>query len=165
MSNYYTDLAISSNPSTAEIKKSYHKISLKFHPDKNPNNNEAKDRFQKSNEAYEVLSNAETRGLYDQYCSKFGHENFVQNYKLGIGIIKDHLRIQKNYYDVLNVDENADKEQIKAATKRLLNSHPSSDNKSVIREAAQILTDPKKRSFTISLGMKNLKKSLVEKKK
>ena len=70
--DYYDILDISKNASGAEIKKAYRKMAIKYHPDKNPGNTEAEEKFKKSAEAYEVLSNEDKRARYD----RFGHQAF-----------------------------------------------------------------------------------------
>ncbi|SHF48378.1 molecular chaperone DnaJ [Salegentibacter echinorum] len=70
--DYYDILGISKNASAAEIKKAYRKMALKYHPDKNPGDTEAEEKFKKSAEAYEVLSNEDKRARYD----RFGHQAF-----------------------------------------------------------------------------------------
>jgi molecular chaperone DnaJ len=67
--DYYEVLGISKNADEAEIKKAYRKLAIKFHPDKNPGDATAEDKFKEAAEAYEVLSNAEKRAQYD----RFGH--------------------------------------------------------------------------------------------
>jgi molecular chaperone DnaJ len=67
--DYYEVLEVSKNASAEEIKKAYRKKALKYHPDKNPGNKEAEDKFKEAAEAYEVLGNSEKRQRYDQ----FGH--------------------------------------------------------------------------------------------
>ena len=67
--DYYEILGVSKNSSQDEIKKSYRKIALKFHPDRNPGNKDAEEKFKEAAEAYEILSNTEKRQKYDQ----FGH--------------------------------------------------------------------------------------------
>jgi len=67
--DYYEVLGVSKNASEAEIKKAYRKKAIQYHPDKNPDNKEAEDKFKEAAEAYEVLSNQEKRQRYDQ----FGH--------------------------------------------------------------------------------------------
>ncbi len=65
--DYYEVLNIDRNASTEEIKKAYRKLALQFHPDRNPGNKEAEEKFKEATEAYEVLRDAEKRALYDQY--------------------------------------------------------------------------------------------------
>ncbi|WP_224484650.1 molecular chaperone DnaJ [Robertkochia aurantiaca] len=70
--DYYEILGVDKGASTAEIKKAYRKMAIKYHPDKNPGDKEAEEMFKKSAEAYEVLSNPDKRSRYDQ----FGHAAF-----------------------------------------------------------------------------------------
>lgn len=70
--DYYDILGISKGASADEIKKAYRKMALKYHPDKNPDDKDAEDKFKKAAEAYEVLSNPEKKARYDQ----FGHQAF-----------------------------------------------------------------------------------------
>ena len=67
--DYYDILGVSRSADTAEIKSAYRKLAIKYHPDKNPDNPEAEDKFKEAAQAYEILSNAEKRQRYDQ----FGH--------------------------------------------------------------------------------------------
>jgi molecular chaperone DnaJ len=67
--DYYEVLEVTRNASAEEIKKAYRKKALKYHPDKNPGDKEAENKFKEAAEAYEVLGNAEKRQRYDQ----FGH--------------------------------------------------------------------------------------------
>lgn len=68
--DYYEVLGVQRNASADEIKKSYRKLALQFHPDRNPNNKDAEDKFKEATEAYEVLSEQQKRQRYDQ----FGHQ-------------------------------------------------------------------------------------------
>lgn len=70
--DYYEILGISKGASDSEIKKAYRKMAIKYHPDKNPDNTEAEEKFKLAAEAYEVLSNADKKARYDQ----FGHQAF-----------------------------------------------------------------------------------------
>ncbi len=67
--DYYEVLGISKGASADEIKKAYRKAAIKYHPDKNPDDKEAEDKFKEAAEAYDVLSNEQKRARYDQ----FGH--------------------------------------------------------------------------------------------
>ncbi|MFZ5451320.1 MAG: molecular chaperone DnaJ [Thermodesulfobacteriota bacterium] len=67
MEDYYEILSISRNASLEEIKTAYRRLALKYHPDKNPGNLEAEERFKRLSEAYQVLSDTEKRQLYDLY--------------------------------------------------------------------------------------------------
>ena len=67
--DYYDVLGVSKSADDKEIKKAYRKIAIKFHPDKNPGDKQAEEKFKEAAEAYEVLSNNEKRQRYDQ----FGH--------------------------------------------------------------------------------------------
>ncbi len=65
--DYYEVLEVSRDAAGAEIKKSYRKLAIKYHPDKNPGDKEAEERFKLINEAYDVLGKEEKRRIYDQY--------------------------------------------------------------------------------------------------
>lgn len=67
--DYYEVLGVSKTASADEIKKAYRKLAMKYHPDRNPGDKEAEDKFKEAAEAYEVLSNQDKRAKYD----RFGH--------------------------------------------------------------------------------------------
>lgn len=67
--DYYKILGVQSNAAASDIKKAYRKLAMQYHPDKNPGDKAAEDRFKQVNEAYEVLSDEKKRAAYDQ----FGH--------------------------------------------------------------------------------------------
>ena len=71
--DYYSILGISKTASADDIKKAYRKLARKYHPDINPNNEEAKKKFQQINEANEVLSDTEKRKKYDEYGENWKH--------------------------------------------------------------------------------------------
>ncbi|WP_331653999.1 molecular chaperone DnaJ [Peptostreptococcus stomatis] len=65
--DYYAVLGIEKTADDKELKKAYRKLAMKYHPDKNPDNKEAEEKFKEVNEAYEVLSDPQKRQIYDQY--------------------------------------------------------------------------------------------------
>ncbi len=70
--DYYEILEVPKNADAAEIKKSYRKLAVKYHPDKNPGDNTAEDKFKELGQAYEALSDPDKRAAYDRY----GHAAF-----------------------------------------------------------------------------------------
>ena len=72
--DYYHVLGVERAATPDEIKKAYRKLAVKFHPDKNPGDKSAEDKFKELGEAYEVLSNTDKRAAYD----RFGHQAFTQ---------------------------------------------------------------------------------------
>ena len=76
MSDYYDILGISKQASAGEIKKAYRKLALQYHPDRNPGDKKAEDKFKKAAEAYQVLSSPEKKAQYD----RFGHAGFQSSY-------------------------------------------------------------------------------------
>lgn len=89
--DYYKILGVDKNASQEDIKKAYRKLARKYHPDINPNDKEAKKRFQEINEANEVLSNEENRKKYDQYGENWQHaEEFEKS--------RQYQNQQQQYY-------------------------------------------------------------------
>lgn len=72
--DYYSILGVSKTAPQDEIKAAYRKLALKYHPDRNPGNKEAEEKFKEAAQAYEVLSDAQKRAQYDQ----LGHAGFEQ---------------------------------------------------------------------------------------
>lgn len=77
--DYYEVLSVSRNASLDEVKKAYRKLAMQFHPDRNPGNKEAEEKFKEASEAYEVLSDQEKRQRYDAY----GHEGVRNSFGAG----------------------------------------------------------------------------------
>lgn len=71
--NYYQILGVQKNASLEEIKKAYRNLARKYHPDANPNNKQAEEKFKEINEAYEVLSDPEKRAKYDNLGSSWNN--------------------------------------------------------------------------------------------
>ncbi len=74
MRDYYDILNVSKSSSQDEIKKAYRKIAMKYHPDRNPDNKDAEDKFKEAAEAYSILSDENKKSRYDQ----FGHAGLNQ---------------------------------------------------------------------------------------
>jgi len=80
--DYYQTLDVEKNANDADLKKAYRKLALKYHPDRNPGDKSAEDKFKEINEAYACLSNAQKRAHYDQFGTAegagagFGAEGF-----------------------------------------------------------------------------------------
>jgi len=68
--DYYEVLGVNRNADDNELKAHYRKLALKFHPDRNPGNKEAEEKFKEASEAYDVLRDPQKRNIYDQ----FGHQ-------------------------------------------------------------------------------------------
>jgi curved DNA-binding protein len=85
--DYYKTLGVEKNADAEAIKKAYRKLALKYHPDRNPNNREAEEKFKKISEAYAVLSNPEKRKQYesfgsDQFRQRYSQEEIFRNFDL-----------------------------------------------------------------------------------
>ena len=88
--DYYEVLGVQKGASAEEIKKAYRKLAVKYHPDKNPGNKEAEEKFKAAAEAYSVLSDADKKARYDQ----FGHagvEGAGPDFSGGFGNLNDIL--------------------------------------------------------------------------
>lgn len=85
--DYYEILGVGKSAAADEVKKAYRKIAIKYHPDKNPDNPEAEDKFKEAAEAYEVLSDAQKKQQYDQ----FGHAGMNGRGSAGGGMNMDDI--------------------------------------------------------------------------
>ena len=74
--DYYEVLGVSKGASADEIKKAYRKMAIKYHPDKNPGDKEAEEKFKEASEAYDVLSDADKRARYDKFGHSMGPQGF-----------------------------------------------------------------------------------------
>lgn len=83
--DYYEVLGVERNASEADIKKQYRKLAIKYHPDKNPDNKDAEEKFKEASEAYEVLRDPKKRQIYDQY----GHQGLEGAGFSGVGGFDD----------------------------------------------------------------------------
>jgi len=79
--DYYEILSVDRHADTQQIKKAYRQAAMKYHPDRNPDNPEAEEKFKQASEAYEILSDPQTRQRYDQYghagLEGMGHHGFT----------------------------------------------------------------------------------------
>jgi len=76
--DYYSVLGVAKQATSAEIKKAYRKLAQKFHPDRNPDDKQAEERFKEITEAYAVLSDAQKKQQYDQFGDSGFHQRYSQ---------------------------------------------------------------------------------------
>lgn len=81
--DYYEVLGVSKTANSDEIKKAYRKLAMQYHPDRNPGNKEAEDKFKEATEAYEILSDEKKRAQYDRFGFQGVHSDFADAYGSG----------------------------------------------------------------------------------
>ncbi|MBI65258.1 MAG: molecular chaperone DnaJ [Candidatus Marinimicrobia bacterium] len=94
--DYYEILGVSKTSSQNEIKKAYRKVAMKYHPDKNPDDKQAEEKFKEAAEAYSILSNEDKKSRYDQ----FGHAGVNQSSSAGFSGGMDLNDIFSNFGDI-----------------------------------------------------------------
>jgi molecular chaperone DnaJ len=98
--DYYEVLGVSKGSSADEIKKAYRKVAMQFHPDRNPGDKAAEEKFKEAAEAYEILSDADKRNQYDRY----GHAGVAGNGRGGYGGGMNMEDIFSQFGDVFGED-------------------------------------------------------------
>ncbi|MEY3433384.1 MAG: molecular chaperone DnaJ [Bacteroidota bacterium] len=98
--DYYEVLGVQKSASADEIKKAYRKVAMQFHPDRNPGDKEAEEKFKEAAEAYEVLSDSEKKAQYD----RFGHAGVNGNRGFGGGQGMNMEDIFSNFGDIFGDD-------------------------------------------------------------
>ena len=81
--DYYEVLGVAKSATNDEIKKAYRKLAMQYHPDRNPGNKEAEEKFKEATEAYEILSDEKKRSQYDQFGFQGVHSDFADAYGRG----------------------------------------------------------------------------------
>jgi DnaJ-class molecular chaperone len=109
--NYYEILNLESSASSSDIKKAYHKLALQYHPDKNPNNPEALEKFKEISEAYTILSDEQKRKTYDMTGGTedddfFGMGEGIDPFHVFNSIFQNHMNQFMNMHYEKNVDLN-----------------------------------------------------------
>lgn len=89
--DYYEVLGVDKKASADEIKKAYRKLAIKYHPDRNPGDKEAEEKFKEAAEAYDVLSDADKRARYDQYGPSLGPQGFGGGFGGGHGMTMEDI--------------------------------------------------------------------------
>ncbi|MBL0884288.1 MAG: DnaJ domain-containing protein, partial [Chitinophagaceae bacterium] len=98
--DFYEILGVSKSASADEIKKAYRKVAMQYHPDRNPNDKEAEEKFKEAAEAYEVLSDADKKAKYDRY----GHAAFGPGTGGGTGGYSNMDDIFSQFGDIFGDD-------------------------------------------------------------
>ena len=100
--DYYAILGVSKTASASEIKKKFRQLALKYHPDRNPGNQEAEAKFKEVSEAYEVLSDSDKRAQYDrfgQYWQQAGGTKWQSNKSYSSSRSKTNVNVDVNNMD------------------------------------------------------------------
>jgi molecular chaperone DnaJ len=95
--DYYEVLGVQKNASKDDIKKAYRKLAIQYHPDKNPGNKEAEEKFKEATEAYEILSDDQKRAAYDQF-------GFAGVEGMGPGNAQDFSQAFRGFEDIFGGD-------------------------------------------------------------
>ena len=97
--DYYEVLGVGRDAADQAIKSAYRKMALKYHPDRNPNNSEAEEKFKRINEAHEILSDPESRKKYDQYGDDWKRADEFESHYAGRGSGRTHTWSSEDDFD------------------------------------------------------------------
>lgn len=123
MKNFYEILGVSEEASADEIKNSYRKLAMQYHPDRNPNNAAAEEKFKEVNEAYETLSDSAKKQNYD-HVRKYGNQpfggfsDFMQDI-FGHNFRRQHVHVNDQGQDIQMQIKCTYKESITGVTKKI----------------------------------------------
>ena len=116
--DYYKVLGVDKNATQDDIKKAYRKLARKYHPDLNPNDPSAKDKFQEINEANEVLSDPEKRKKYDAYGEHWKHADEFEAQQQAYRAQQAEVRVNTGILQMVNTslaDSDMDSEEVMRA--------------------------------------------------
>ncbi|GAB4380667.1 MAG: J domain-containing protein [Elainellaceae cyanobacterium] len=141
--NYYAILGVSRDATIEEIKQSYRKLARKYHPDMNPGDREAEEKFKDLGEAYEVLSDTGKRAQYDQY-SRFWNKGSFQN---AAAKVKNWGSRNGNRSSDMDYSQYGD---FNSFVDQLLNRRTAPSTATATREADPYRPGTTKKSYTVS---------------
>ena len=116
MGNYYDILEVKRDASINDIKKSYRKLALKYHPDKNPGDTIAENKFKEINNAFEIIGNEEKRNQYNMELDGIGH-HISNSFINPMDIFKQFQQMQNNRFNI-NINFNNSSNVVSQTTRQ-----------------------------------------------